>query len=32
MMRFLLDCGSFLSCLSFVSALYLWMGALQVPV
>lgn len=32
MRRFLLDLGAFVSCSSFVGALYLWIGALQVTV
>lgn len=29
MRRFLMDCGALVSCVSFASALYLWMGYLQ---
>ncbi len=32
MQRFLLDLGAFVSCLSFISAFYLWMGWFQVSV
>lgn len=32
MRRFLLDLGALVSCLSFVSACYLWMGFVQATV
>lgn len=32
MSRFLLDLGSFVSCVSFVGAAYLWMGWFQTTV
>lgn len=32
MQRFLLDAGALVSCLAFLSALYLWMGWLQASV